>query len=83
LEYWPSFLVDVWDTLLKGKEYAVSLGVEYPVRTIAYLVLCLLAIFISNQRFQVVFVALSLLYQVSWILRLYPGFLEDTSQVIC
>jgi hypothetical protein len=69
-----TFLVDVWDTLLKGNEYTAALGIEYPVRTIAYLTLCLLAIFINNQRFQVAFVALSLLYQVSWILRLYHGF---------
>jgi hypothetical protein len=69
-----TFLVDVWDTLLKGKEYAASLGVEYTVRAIAYPLLCLLAIFIDNQRFQVAFVALSLLYQVSWILRLYHRF---------
>ena len=69
-----TFLVDVWDALLKGNEYTPSLGVEYPVRTIAYLVLCLLAIFINNQRFQVAFLPLSLLYQVSWILRLYHGF---------
>ena len=32
---------------------------------------CLLAIFTNNQRFQVAFAALRLLYQVSWILRLY------------
>ena len=46
-----TFLVDVWDALLQGNEYTPSLGVEYPVRTIAYLVLCLPAIFINNQRF--------------------------------
>ena len=69
-----TFLVDVWDTFLKGNEYAAALGVEYVVRTIAYLLLCLLAIFISNQRFQSAFVIISLLYQISWILRLYHAF---------
>ena len=66
--------MDVWDTLLKGNEYAAALGVEYIVRIIVYLVLCLLAIFINNQRFQSAFVIISLLYQVSWILRLYHAF---------
>jgi hypothetical protein len=69
-----TFMVDVWDTLLKGNEYAAALGVEYIVRIIVYLVLCLLAIFINNQRFQSAFVIISLLYQVSWILRLYHAF---------
>jgi hypothetical protein len=38
-----TFLVDVWDTSLKGKEYASALGVEYIVRTITYPILCLAA----------------------------------------
>jgi hypothetical protein len=69
-----TFLVDVFDTLLKGNTYTAALGVEYTVRTIAYIALCVLAMFISSQRFQGAFVAISLLYQVSWIVRLYHVF---------
>jgi hypothetical protein len=66
-----TFLVDVADTLLKGTPYAAGLGIEYVIRTVVYVVLCILAMFVSNQRFQGSFVVVSLLYQISWILRVY------------
>jgi hypothetical protein len=66
-----TFLVDVADTLLKGTPYVTGLGIEYEIRVVLYLVLCILAMFVSNQRFQGAFVVISLLYQTSWIFRLY------------
>jgi hypothetical protein len=66
-----TFLVDVADTLLKGTPYAAGLGIEYAIRIITYIILCTLAIFVTNERFQGSFVVISLLYQISWIFRLY------------
>jgi hypothetical protein len=66
-----TFLVDVADTLLKGTPYVAGLGIEYEIRVVVYVVLCTLAMFINNQRFQGSFVVISLLYQISWIFRLY------------
>jgi hypothetical protein len=66
-----TFLVDVADTLLKGTPYTAGLGIEYAIRVVAYIVLCILAMFVSNKPFQGSFVVISLLYQTSWILRLY------------
>jgi hypothetical protein len=68
-----TFLVDVADTLLKGTSYAAALGMEYTIRVVVYEVLCVLAMFVSNQRFQGCFVVISLLYQVSWIYRRNHG----------
>jgi len=66
-----SFAVDVIDTLLKGKDYAESLNWEYPVRNIVHIILCLVAIRVSNKKFHAILVILFILYELSWILRLY------------
>jgi hypothetical protein len=66
-----TFIFDVIDTALKGSIYLHSFGIEYPVRIAVYIVLCIVAMFVANRRFQLAFVSASLLYQLSWILRLY------------
>ena len=66
-----TYLADVFDTLIKGRGYFDQLGWEYPIRAAAYVVLCVTAIFVRNLWFQRLFVAASLVYQVSYILRLY------------
>lgn len=66
-----SFVTDVIDTLLKGPEYLQHLGVEYPIRNILHLVLCLLAIRITNRTFHGVLVIAFIVYEMSYILRLY------------
>lgn len=66
-----SFAVDVVDTWLKGLGYLMSLSLEYPVRLGAYLVLFAVAAAVRHRGFQLAFAIGSLLYQVSWILRLY------------
>lgn len=66
-----SFLIDLLDTWLKGVAHFQSLGLEYPIRNILYLVLCVVAMFVTSQRFHVALVAISLVYEVSYILRLF------------
>jgi hypothetical protein len=66
-----SFIVDFVDTALKGMPYFHSLGIEYPIRNVIYLLLCITAIFVSNKKFQLGFVVASLIYQLSYIFRLY------------
>ena len=65
------FAMDFFDSLLKGKVYLAHLHWEYPVRNAVHVLLCLAAIKINNKRFQATLVILFLLYQLSWILRLY------------
>lgn len=66
-----SFVIDVADTSLKGMTYFNGLGIEYPIRNITYIALCIAAMFIRSNRFQLAFVAASLIYQFSYIFRLY------------
>jgi hypothetical protein len=66
-----TFVADVIDTSLKGSVYLHSFGLEYPIRIAGSLVLCGIAMFTTNRRLQLLLLAVSLLYQVSFILRLY------------
>jgi hypothetical protein len=66
-----TFLVDVGDTLIKGKDYFLSLGPEYPVRQAVFFCLSVCAIFIPGKRYQAIFVTAAIFYLVTWILRSY------------
>jgi len=66
-----SFVMDIIDTSLKGKEYAGHLGIEYPMRNILHLILCIIAIRVSNKKFHAALVLFFLLYEISFILRAY------------
>jgi len=66
-----TYVVDFLDTLLKGKVYFAALGWEYPLRNAVYIVLCIVAAWTANRRFHAMFVGAGLLYQITWIFRLY------------
>jgi hypothetical protein len=65
------FVFDMIDTVLKGREHLESFGVEYLIRVPAFVVLCIIAIVTSNRRYHAAFVIAGLIYEVSWILRLF------------
>ncbi|MBB3440898.1 hypothetical protein LVY75_20905 [Sinorhizobium sp. B11] len=66
-----TYVVDFLDTLLKGKAYLAALGWEYPARNAVFIALCIVAAWTANRRFHAVFVSAGLLYQITWIFRLY------------
>ena len=66
-----TFLIDLGDTLIKGREYFVSLGVEYPIHQAIFFLASIGAIFISGKRVQLILVSVAVVYQLSWILRTY------------
>jgi len=66
-----TFVLDIVDTLLKGPDHFAHFGHEYFIRTPVFLVLCFVAIFTTNRTFHMLFVAAALIYQISWILRLF------------
>jgi hypothetical protein len=66
-----TFVFDLVDTLLKGEAHFERYGIEYLVRTPAAVALCVAAMVVANRRFHAAFLAASLVYQVSWILRLF------------
>ena len=66
-----TYLLDVVDTLLKGPEHFARFGNEYLFRTPVFVVLCIAAIVVHDRRFHIAFVAAALIYQISFILRLF------------
>lgn len=66
-----TFLADIVDTAIKGQDYLAHLGWEYPIRCAVYVALCAVAIATRNKRFHAAFAIINLIYQVSFILRLY------------
>jgi hypothetical protein len=69
-----AYVVDFYDSWFKGAEHFASLGAEYIVRNLAYVALCVVAIVTRAPRFHAAFAVLGLLYQVSWIIRMYQRF---------
>lgn len=66
-----TYVFDLVDTLLKGRAYYGSFGNEYLIRVPVFVVLCALAIVTPNRWFQAALVVGSLIYQVTWIVRLF------------
>lgn len=64
-----AYVVDLGDTWIKGRHYFGSFGPELELRSLAYVVLCLVAIATPNRRFHAAFAIASLAYQLSWIVR--------------
>jgi len=65
------FGADVVDTLIKGTAHFNSLGIEYPIRQASFAACSIIALFVSSKRFQAAFVIIGVIYQVTWILRLF------------
>jgi hypothetical protein len=65
------YVVDLVDTWLKGSAYFEALGPEYLVRNLAHVALFLIAIATPRPGFHAALAVLVLLYQISWIVRLY------------
>jgi len=66
-----TYLLDVVDTLLKGEAHFARFGHEYLIRTPLFVILCGIAILTTNRRFHLALIIFTLIYQASWILRLF------------
>ena len=66
-----TFVFDAVDTWIKGPAHWQAQGLEYPLRIAVYLLLCGVAARSGSLRFHLAFAVANLIYQVSWILRLY------------
>lgn len=65
------YVLDVVDTFIKGETHFSRFALEYLIRTPILVGLCLVAIRTASPRFHLVFVAATLAYQLSWIMRLF------------
>jgi hypothetical protein len=66
-----SFIADLIDTAIKGDNYFLYNQTEYYVRIISHILLCLIAIKVHNKVFHTVLVVLFIVYELSYILRLF------------
>lgn len=64
-------LIDVGDTLLKGRAYFASLGTEYIVIRVVKIALCLVAMRTENEAFHGAFAVANVVQQIQWALRFY------------
>ncbi len=62
-------LIDLVDTLLKGLPHFMSLGLEYPIATVSFTLLSLVAALTKNEKFHGVFAVVCFAYQFSWTFR--------------
>ncbi len=62
------FAIDLVDTAVKGAEHFHSFGIYYPVRQAVLCGLAVAAMFVKNERFHQILVALALVAEVVWIL---------------
>jgi len=66
------FLVDILDTLIKGTDYYEKFyGWYYPVRQGLLIAGTIGALIVKSERYQVLFVAFALVFQVVWIASLF------------
>jgi hypothetical protein len=64
-----AYLVDLGDSLIKGRDYLAGFGPEMLVRNLAYIAFSLVAIGTGNPRYHAVFAVAALAYQLSFIAR--------------
>jgi hypothetical protein len=65
------FALDLVDTLLKGQQYYLHLGMAYAVRAVVFIVGCGIAIKTSNRRYHRLFSIGAIIYQFLYIFGLY------------
>ena len=66
-----TFVFDIIDTLIKGQAHWLEFGWEYYIQVPVGLVLGAVAIWTANRRYHLGLVALHLLFQTAWIIRLF------------
>jgi hypothetical protein len=64
-------VVDMIDTAMKGLEYFQSLGIQYPMRQGAMILLALIAIPVGSRRYHIAFLGFAIASQVWWIASRY------------
>jgi hypothetical protein len=63
------FIVDLFDTYMKGTTHFKVLGLEYELRIAIYVFCSLVAIKVRSERFHAAFAVIALFYEISFYLR--------------
>ncbi|WP_434212005.1 hypothetical protein [[Pseudomonas] boreopolis] len=64
-----AYLVDLGDTLVKGRAYFAGFGPEMWLRSLAYAAFSLMAMATANPRYHAIFAVAGLAYQLAFIVR--------------
>ena len=63
------YAADVIDTLIKGNEHFEQYGIEYPIRIMIFIALCITGATVKNPRFHAVLATVALIYETTFMLR--------------
>ena len=63
------FVVDLFDTSMKGTAHFKALGLEYELRIALYVFCSLIAIKTKSERFHAAFAVITVLYEISFYVR--------------
>jgi hypothetical protein len=66
-----TWAIDYVDTLIKGDAYLQTLGIEYNLRLVGYIICSLVAIWTKNKGFHAGFAVIGTLYELTWVFRRY------------
>jgi hypothetical protein len=66
-----TYLLDVVDALVKGEAHFSRFAHEFLIRTPILVALCVAAMRTASLRFHAILVGAMLVYQLSWIFRLF------------
>ncbi len=66
-----NFAFDMIDTMIKGQAHWDKFGAEFYIQVPIGITMCLIAMWTTNRRFHLAFISIYLIYQVSWIFRLF------------
>ncbi|WP_158790256.1 hypothetical protein [Granulicella sp. L60] len=64
-------IADIADTTLKGSAYLHSFGIEYPIRILGMLTICILGMITPKRRVQLILLAVSFIYHIGIIIFIY------------
>lgn len=68
------FLLDLFDTYMKGITHFKALGLEYEVRIAVYFICSLIATIVKNERYHASFAVIATLYEIVFYLHQYFSF---------
>jgi len=66
-----TLLLDVIDTMIKGRDHLSHYGTEMFISTPIFFVLCVIAMITANRKFHLALVTTHMIYEFGWVLKLF------------
>lgn len=65
------FVLDIIDAFIKGSDHVAFVGIEYFISSVIKIIICFFAIYTNNRHFHLAFAIITLIYELSWVIRHY------------